>query len=678
MKSKNLREIVGMIDLCEDLRAKLIKNQISIDSLVKYKSTLFEPLMTFFLEDWTEGLNKAALENYLYLCMDYYTYTDGVLIADYDYDQIMQLYMDLGGERITTADSLQMTTWNIVKHEKPGVVGSVDKIYTFEELESYQRKYHWVREWVVAPKLDGISAAVKVDRGQILRATTRYNGYEGQDITEVVLRARNADSFMNGAFAGWAEFSGYVKVELCVSNESFEELIGEKEYANRRSATSGIVNTPKNLPYAKYISIIPLAYVSDRDDHFMYRPLYHEILTRVGGPLVLRDAINRVLDYCRDPEFPYRTDGVVICPLIDEYDHNDIMSDSIAYKVNTKVGITRIKDLYISVGRAGKAVPMASVYPVECNETRVSDVSIGSFDKLVSMALHENETVEVFSAGDVIPQIRLPEIRKYDEGAKVIQIDFRCPYCGSKLEREGREMFCRNDECERRLTGKISNFVTKIGMENISDATIESLWRAGLVRSIPELFNLQADEIANLPGFGVISANNMIQEIERIVNTPVSIDTFFGALGIPNIAAKTARKIFGGIALKDITKKRSKLYWDLVSIDGIGDATASDFCEFIEDNSELIENLLGILKVVEMQKWKGNVCFTGFRDGELEARFNKLGYEVSDGVNGKTKAVIAANKNSGSGKLKAARKKGLPVYTPFDVDELFEELEDEL
>lgn len=670
-----MTQIIIMLEKCEILRNDLIDGKITVESLEQFIPTVFEPLLQVILQEDSPVNNKDCLEDFIYLCMDYYTYTSGVLIADYDYDQVMQRYIDLGGERITTADSLKLSTWNIVKHENPGVVGSVSKIYTWEELKAYQQKYHWVREWIIAPKYDGISSAVKMNQGNIERAMTRYNGYEGQDITEVVLRAHNANTFMN-AFPDPDRMIGHAKVELAVSNECFEELIKLKEYKNRRSATSGIVNSPKNLDLAQFISIIPLAFV-DISGRFFYRPLHYKILTNVGGPRILQDAINEMLEFCRDPEFPYRTDGVVIQPLISDYDEKDIMSDAIAYKVNTKVGITRIKDLYISVGRMGKADPMAAVYPVECNETRVSDVSIGSFDKMISLGLHENEVIEVYSAGDVIPQIRLPEFRKYEPDAEVIKIDLRCPYCGEKLTREGREMFCRNPECERCLTGRIANFASKIGMEDISDSTIEALWNAGLVKSIPDLFEVKADDIATIPGFGDISAYNIEREIDRIRRTPVSIDVFFGALGIPNIAAKTARKIFGGITLKDITKKKSKLYWDLVSIDGIGDATASDFCKFVEDNKDLIEDMMDRLEIVEMRKWKGNVCFTGFRDKDLEKKFNDLDYEVSDGVNGKTRAVIAANKNSGSGKIKAARRKGLPVYTPYDVYDLLEEIGEE-
>lgn len=672
-----MTQIILMLEKCELLRQSLLDGKISVESLSHYISTVFEPLLQIILDEDTPIKDKACLEDFIYLCMDYYTYTDGVLIADYDYDQVMQRYIDLGGERITTSDSLKLTTWNIIPHENPGVVGSVSKIYSYEELKLYQSKYGWVRDWFIAPKYDGISAAIKVESGRIVRAMTRYNGYEGQDITEVVIRAHNAHNFMEGQFPDYDRLTGFSKVELCVGNEEFEELIKVKEYANRRSATSGIVNSPKNLDLAKYITIIPLAFV-DIVGRFFYRPLNYEILTGVGGPKILYEEINHMLNFCRDPEFPFRTDGVVLFPAIPDYDEKDIMSDSIAYKVNTKVGVTRIKDLYISVGRAGKAVPMASVYPVECNETRVSDVSIGSFDKMISLGLHEDEVVEVFSAGDVIPQIRLPEFRKYDSDAKVIKLNLICPYCGEKLSREGREMFCRNSECERCLTGRIANFASKIGMENISDATIEDLWNAKLIKNIPDLFDLKADDIAKLPGYGDISAYNIEREIDRIRKTPVAIDVFFGALGIPNIAAKTARKIFSVITLKDITKKKSKLYWDLVSVEGIGDATASDFCKFISDNIDLIEDLTNRLEVVEMRRWKGSVCFTGFRDKELQKRFENCGYEVLDGVNNKTRAVIAANLNSGSTKLKAARKKGLPVYTPFNVDELFEELEEEL
>ena len=662
--------------LCKELRSDLKKGKIEIESLGNMIDTLFEPMMKILLKAET---SVSAYEDFIYLCMDYYTFTDSLLISDYDYDQIMNMFLRKGGYHISTADNIAGndvgTKWNIVKHEEPGVVGTVSKVYSKEELDFYWRKYPWCHDWIVGPKYDGISSSIKIENGKIVLACTRYDGIYGQDITLIVKNAKNASTFME--YFDQDDIDGFYKVELCVGMSDYQELIKEKYYANRRSATSGIINSPKNLEYAHYITIIPLAkYVPKHNgDRLIYRPLLSRVIEGIGSSDYLYNKIKEMLNVCRDPEFEFRTDGVVIMPtgLLD-LDKSDLMSNAIAFKVNTKIGTTRIKRLYVSVGRLGKAVPMAEVIPVEVNETIVSDVSLGSFDKMVGLNLHEDETVEIYSAGDVIPQLRLPEEKTYPKNSPYIYLKLNCPYCGEKLDRIGREMFCNNPKCVRVKTGKIANFVSKIGMENISDATIEDLYMAKLIKHIPDIFSLRYEDIRTLEGYGDISAQNIIYEIDKIKEKAIPLDQLFGALGIPDIAEKTARKIFSVISLDDLFKKKEKIFMKLITAEGIGEATAKSFVNFIKDNEEDISELLDILNVTEPIKWKGNVVFTGFRNTELQEEFNKIGYEVSDNVNSKTVAVITNSRDSNSTKCRAAMKKGIDIIHLLDVDDLIKSL----
>lgn len=651
---------------CTKLRRRLLDNSITVESLVGYKDTIFTPLLEI-LDDDSLFITKELYVDFIYLCLDYYSYTADILISDYDYDQVMYHFISKGGEHITRADALNLSTWNLIPHEEPGVVGSIGKVYTKDELMKYWRKYAHIYEYILGPKYDGISAAVKVVGGVIVKACTRYDGILGQDITDVVIRAHNADSFMNEIQDSTPD--GFYKVELCVGTTEFEQLIKEKEYANRRSATSGIVNSPKNLHLAKYVTIIPLAKFTK--DRFIYSPRGYVRINRIGSAECLYDKIQEVLEIIRSADFEYRTDGVVVMPVLDSFNTSDLMSDGIAFKVNTKKGYTRIKNLYVSVGRTGKACPKAEVYPVECNETRVSDVSLGSFDKMLSMDLKEDETVIIYSAGDVIPQLMLPEIRQYPKHARSIHVDLRCPYCKERLRSVGREMYCLNEDCIRKLTGKITNFVQKIGMENISDSTIEDLFDAGLIKDIPDLFKLNADDIMNLDGYGETSAINIVDEIARVCRTPITVDVLFGALGIPDVAETTARKIFSVIDLKDLYKKKSKLFLKVQGADGIGDKIANNFCEYVDNNIDMIEELLALFEVSDVPCYVGNIAVSGFRNEGVAAKFRSIGYDVIDGINSNTVALIVNSNDRTSTKCQKALKRGIDIYHVTEIDDLY-------
>lgn len=664
-------EVASYKNECRRLRNMLLHGNMSVEDLSKYADTIFLPFSAI-LQKGTK--DQTDYIDFLYLCLDYYTYTSGVLIDDYDYDMVMEKYKDLGGDIISNADALvQDTQWSLVRHEAPGVVGTVKKVYDEESFDVYYEKHKHAEAWIVGPKYDGISASIKIENCKIVLGTTRYDGVYGQDITPVVQNASNAHIFHKQFFDEPRD--GYYKVELVVGTSNFEKLVEVKEYANRRSATSGIVNSPKNLNLAQFLTIIPLAYYNK--PNMLYSPLGSIMIDSVGSSRYLMKYVYDIIKTCHSAEFEFRTDGCVIFPLEEVYalDESDLMAEAIAYKINSKVGLTKIKRLYISVGRLGKAVPMAGVIPVEVNETRVSDVSIGSFDKMVSMDLREDEIVEVFSAGDVIPQLRLPEERNYPKHAEHLAIELRCPYCGKKLKSIGKEMFCQNDDCDRIITGRMTNFLQKIGAKNISDATIEDLYKSKLIQSISDIFALTVEDISMLEGYGDVSADNIISELARLRETPLSIDKFFGALGLEGIGEKTARKIFSVIDYDDIFKKsKLKLTLKLQRADGIGDVLAQNFIEGIQNRSDEISKLFCLFNIVDVIRWKGNIVFTGFRDSDAEVKFNQLGYEVSNNVNGKTRAVVCATSDFSSKKCSDARSRNIPIYTRFEMNDLLKEL----
>lgn len=643
--------------LFKELLDKILSEGMNIDNLSQYKNLFIE----YSRKVLSGKINPADEELYAFLrlCLDFYTYstTGEVLIPDSIYDQCMQYYKSSGKENFFYADSLGKK-WEFVKHDIPGMVGTLDKIYSYPELKKYLSDYLGVEEFILAPKYDGISCCIHVKNHKIFSAATRYDGVNGQNITQLIMRAKNANWFTDTE-----QRDGYYKCELCVSTKDFNELATEKKYANRRSATTGIVNTPSNLHYAKYISIIPLLYYDG------YTPLYiapAHYRVSYYSPADLMDEIAKLLEKIRSKDFPYRVDGVVIYPILRGQNVNelDLMDTSIAYKVNTAEGKTRIKYGYMSVGRLGNCVPMLKVEPVEVNETIVEDVSLGSYDKFLSMNLLENEEIVVYSAGDVIPQVKLPEIRNNFENAEPLRISKYCPYCGERFERVNTEYACINPNCIRVVTGKISNFMLKMGINGFSDKTVESLYSGLNIRTIPEFLNLSPEKIKSVDGFDTTSSNELYNEICRIRTTPCPISRFFGALGIDKISEKKCRLIFEFVSLDELLnlKKFKKLYWKLQNANGVGTKTADAFLTFIKDNIDMIVEVVPMMTLTQDNKYVDNIVFTGFRDESLANQFRELGIEVSDSVTTNTIAVLTASLEKESTKMKSAKKKGIPVY----------------
>jgi DNA ligase (NAD+) len=188
------------------------------------------------------------------------------------------------------------------------------------------------------------------------------------------------------------------------------------------------------------------------------------------------------------------------------------MEHSIAFKTNSKVATTTIVNGYISIGRSGKATPMIKVQPCDLNETVVTDISLSNFNKVKKLDLHENDTIVVESSGDVIPMVK--EVVKQGSAIE-LTFDLKCPICGYNLvpyvAGNGiTEYECRNQSCPRLISGKITNFLDKLGAKNISDQTILNIYESLNLRDIIDFLdtNKYKSELMALPDWGAQSANN--------------------------------------------------------------------------------------------------------------------------------------------------------------------------
>ena len=670
----------SILNLYRDLKLRKVK--IDSKSFLDSAKGLFKSFYTWVIEEKNTP-SQEALRAALMICLDVYTYseTGDVLISDHQYDQLHSLYIKHGGKQLIYPDFLQ-SKWNMDFHKKSYMVGSLRKVYTKKDLSNYiddlcMELGQKVSDmsWIVAPKYDGISACLEFRDKELVQALTRGDsedgGRRGQDITPM---ARN---LMNIQELGKRVNTGFLKVELLCPSSSFERI--KDEFRNRRSATSAIVNAPKNIDYAPLIYAMPLLIDKDGVGHPQYIAENAIRLVYPRSESEILQAVDDMMEYIRSPEFAFRVDGVVLYPIIDHMKDGDAMGYSMAYKINTAENAARIEYGYVSIGRTGKATPMIRVEPTEVNETIVTDVSLGSFPIFHRMNLMEGEIVTIYSAGDVIPQMKLRHPRVYPKNAKPLFIPEVCPYCHQNLV----DYACVNPACPRQVTGAITNFLEKLGAEDISDGTIESLRSVGVVKSIPDLFRVKQSDIERIDGFGVTSAAKIMREIESIKTKEIPYATFFGALGIPGAAKTTWEKIFDFISPSKFLQylesymnlpykhraSNSALYFKLMDIPSKKKKKAEAILRFFDVYYDTVKDIMRHMNLVRGQEYIGEIVFTGFRDTALAEKFASMGFRTADSVKRDTVAVIAADLSSG--KAKKARKYEIPLFAKANIERAF-------
>lgn len=678
-------------NIIKKLHKDLLDGKIKISDLKDHKSEFAAYYKSVY---WAVDNNRNGnypidincLYSFIMLCLDYYTYSiDGdVLVNDSEYDFMMNTFCQLTGKMPIIKPDCEpesvddSTAWPIAKHTAPWMVGSVSKFYDIDKMHKWLLSYKGIispdARIVVAPKYDGVSTCIRFVNGYISQALTRKNTICGQDITPCINKAWNHDDIWDGEMTKKEE--AYVKCEILMAYNDFKGEVAER-YANRRSAVTGIVNTPKNLDLAHALTIMPLCYW--QDGHFIYRPTgsitvkYKDIIDKD----ILERTIAKQLYNMASPDFQFRYDGVIIFVDSDDLDYSDdIMKHARAYKINTAYGQTTIKRGYVSIGRTGKATPMIEVYPCAVNETEVTDVSLSNFKKANEIGLHENDRIQIVSAGDVIPQF--DKVISRDKSQPGLHFELKCPHCGMRLTSiSATEYGCTNKSCPRLISGEITNFLVKMGAKGISDTTIEDVCTRLHIFEVTDILNLKESDLSNLDGWGATSAKLFIDEIERIKHNPVTYSTFIGALGIPNVSKKKCRKFMTEMSvdyiIDNVKTHPGYVYDKILGCDGMGITTTEVVMKYFKDNYDYIKELASYFTLKPDKAVINNIVFTMFRDKDAIAEIEEMGYEISENVNKDTIAVISPD--MGAKKILKAKERGISTFHSSELPALMRYLE---
>ncbi len=636
----------------------------------------------------------------------YYVLNDP-LVADFEYDQLFKQLQHFENKHpeLITADSPTQRVGNslnqsfqTVAHLVPML--SLDNSYNAEDLNDFDRKARELSgieiiSYCIEPKFDGASISLIYENDQLVRAITRGDGVEGEEITNNIKQIRSIPLIARFSQYGISQIE--IRGEIILSKSSFDKynqlLVskGDAPLANPRNAASGSLRMkdPKEVAQRNLDAFLyHISYFQTIDGRKV-----EELSSHAGSLQLLWDlgfrspqkekrvvqGIQLVIDYCLEFEtkrddLPYEIDGMVVKVNSLAIQEKLGMTShhprwAIAYKFKARQATTRLKNIEFQVGRTGAVTPVAKLDPVYLGGVTVSSISVHNEDYIKEKDLKIGDHVLIERAGDVIPQIvkSLPELRNGTETS--ILFPKQCPVCKSVLFKEESEAVwrCINIECEAQVVEKMIHFVSKDAMDikSFGEANVRKFYELGYLKDIPGIYNLPYDLIGSMEGFGKKSLDNLQSAIESSKLQP--LHRLIYALGIRFVGETTAKTLAN--AVENMYDFISKDEASLLALEDVGIKVAKSIFQFFqnEQNIEILHQLEALgLQLKNIKKESAGVdslngqtfLFTGtlsqLKRSDAEQMVEKNGGKIMSGVSSKLNYLIVGE-DAGS-KLEKAKK----------------------
>lgn len=636
------------------------------------------------------------LVNKLNLAGKAYYQEDKEIISNYEYDALYDQLVEL--EKETGIVLSNSPTRNVgyevlselpkVRHDAPML--SLDKTKEVLTLKSWLGNQKGLISW----KLDGLTVVLTYRNGKLEKAVTRGNGEIGEVITN------NAKVFKNVPIT--ISYTGelVLRGEAVIKYSDFEKINNQiqdvdAKYKNPRNLCSGSVRQLNNEITAKRnVHFFAFGLVSASGDVEFNNSRQNQLqwLTSLGfdtaeSKLVTGDNIEETVEWFSKEivknDFP--SDGLVL--IYDDINYGRSLGrtakfprDSIAFKWMDEIRETTLKEIEWSASRTGLINPIAVFKPVELEGTTVSRASIHNISIMESLELGVGDTIQVYKANMIIPQISENLTRSGN-----MHIPENCPVCSqpTKIHNDNdvKALYCENPDCLAKKIKSFTHFVGRDAMniEGLSEATIEKLIAKGLIHELADLFYVETykDVITQMEGFGEKSFQNLVKSVEKA--RYVSPAKFLYSLGILNIGLSNA-KLISKEFNHDFDRIRKATKEELMCIPGIGDVIADSFIEFFQD--ERVQNIVDdLLKVVMFEKQEtssetqtlagktfvitGSVEHFANRN-EVKEVIEQKGGKVTGSVTAKTDYLINNDILSNSSKNKKAKELDVPIITEED------------
>lgn len=559
---------------------------------------------------------------------------------------------------------------------------SLDKAVSEDELSAFFTRVYKIApeaEFTVEYKFDGLTVCLTYENGVFVRATTRGNGTEGEDVTAQALTVMSFP--LKISYRGTLEVRGEAVIRLSVL-EKFNAEHPEDQLKNARNAAAGAIRNldpavtktrnPEILFYdINYMSPAEVSSQEEaiaflRREGFKTYPYFKACKTA--------DEVRAAIDEIETErkKIDVLTDGAVVKVNAEtaraEMGYTDKFPRwAIAYKFEAEEAETTVENVFWQVGRTGKLTPLAEVAPVELAGATVRRATLNNYGDLTRKDVKVNSRVLIRRSNEVIPEI-LTAV-SHTEGSIPVEKPSRCPYCGSEVKEIGANLFCSNAECPPRIVQKLTHFCSKNAMdvEGMSEATLTLLYEERGVRRFSDLYRLTEESFAGLEGFKEKKIKNLLTAIESSKNIP--LDRFLYAIGIGGIGRVAARDLADFGSVEALASKTEE---ELLALENIGEITANAIVGFFRDGENLaeLERLedAGVRPFAKQKRMAGAfageyVVLTGSLSSMSRPEAQKLiedaGGTAQSAVTAKTTLVVAGEK-AGS-KLEKAKKAGIAV-----------------
>ena len=559
---------------------------------------------------------------------------------------------------------------------------SIDSSEEEEEVRGFDER---VREEVgkveyhVEPKFDGFSIELVYEDGTLGAAVTRGDGVFGEDVAEnmktvrsVPLRLRDAPDEL------------VVRGEVYMPKDGFQELNkerverGEDPFANPRNAAAGTVrqldpSVVAERPLDIYVYDI-MSTTAEVESQTEAVELLEKLGFRVNENNRLVEDVDTFVEYRNElleerDELDYEVDGVIA--KVNDFEKREKLGEtsahprwSFAYKFPAKTDRTRVAGIAVQVGRTGKLTPVALLEPVELDGVTVSRASLHNQKQARELGVKEGATVEVERAGDVIPQVK--RVVEGSDGREAFEMPDSCPACGSDVVRDGEHHYCSGGvACPAQLKGRLEHFASREAMdiEGVGEEAVSVLVKEGLVEELPDLYDLTAEDLRALEGFGEKSARKLVDEIEASKDTTLA--ELLTALGIHRVGKERARGLAEEFTLEELVDADERR---LREVEDVGPEVAESVAGFFDGKGrEVVEELREHGVEPERQETEETlegtrIVFTGSIEGytrnELEDLLERHGADVTSSVSGETDYLVVGE-NPGATKQEQAEEHGV-------------------
>ena len=627
-------------------------------------------------------------------------------ISDYDFDMLLKELERLEAEHPEFDDPLSPTHrvgsdlskgFDQTPHIYPML--SLSNTYSIDDVDAWATRVREALpgqdvEIVGEMKFDGSGISLIYEHGRLVRAVTRGDGEKGDVVTDNVKTIRSIPLQLQGS--GWPDHFE-IRGEIVMPWASFERLNAERAFneeplfANPRNACAGTLKLldPKEVSrrgldaYLYYLLGEDLPF----DNHYDNMEAARSWGFKVSSAMKRMHTIAEVDEYIAHwdkarRELPVATDGLVfkVNSLRQQLNLGFTAKSprwAVAYKFPAERAFTRLRFVSFDVGRMGIITPVANLEPVLLSGTIVKRASLHNEDIVNTLGIHEHDMLYVEKGGEIIPKITGVDTSARELGASPVRFVSHCPACGTALVRvEGEAAWvCPNKYgCPPQIVGRIEHFVGRrmMNIDGIGEETAAALYAVGLVRQYSDLYDLKADDLLRIEGFGPRSAERVIDGVEASKQVPFERVVY--ALSIPFVGETTAKKI--ARAVGSIDELMSWSAERLESIEDVGPRIARSIIEYFEApvNRENIERLRAAGVQLAMPEGYAEAAgdklagktfvisgvFSRHSRDEYKELIERNGGKNSGSISKKTDYVLAGE-NMGPAKLEKATKLGVPV-----------------